>query len=59
MLRKGLRPGVLSARGVARVRRVALTLADLADDDPVIDAERVAAAMTLRADPARLLDSVG
>lgn len=59
LLREGLRSGVLSARGVARVRRVALTLADLADDDPVIDAERVAAAMTLRADPARLLDAVG
>jgi len=59
LLRDGLRSGVLSARGVSRIRRVALTLADLDDDEPVVDAERVAVAMTLRVDPARLLDAVG
>jgi magnesium chelatase family protein len=43
--------GLLSGRGVHRVQRVALTLADLAGDDPVLDADRLAMALSLRAEP--------
>jgi len=42
--------GRLSARGLARVRRVALTLADLSARDGPIGAGPVAAALQLRAD---------
>jgi magnesium chelatase family protein len=46
---------LLSGRGVQRVRCVALTLADLAQDDPVLTADRLAMAMSLRAEPQRIL----
>jgi magnesium chelatase family protein len=50
VLEAALRGGRLSARGVTRVRAVARTIADLRDAD-VIDAEHLALAMSLRADP--------
>ncbi len=48
-LRERLRAGLLSGRGLHRVRCVALTLCDLADDEPEIDADRLNEALTLRA----------
>ena len=53
-LRERLRGGLLSGRGLHRVRCVALTLCDLAGDEPVIDAERLDEALTLRASVGRL-----
>jgi magnesium chelatase family protein len=46
-----LRRGRLSARGLARVRRVALTLADLAGHDPPLTAGLVSLALQLRIEP--------
>ena len=46
-----LRDGRLSARGLHRVRRVARTLADLADDGPPLRAEHLDTAVSLRAEP--------
>ena len=48
-LRRRLRQGLLSGRGLKRVRCVALTLCDLAGEEPPIDAERLNEALTLRA----------
>ena len=45
-----LRNGRLSARGLDRIRRVALTLADLADHDGPLSAAHVGTALHLRAD---------
>ncbi len=45
-----LRAGRLSARGLARIRRVALTLADLAAHDGPLTAGQVGTALQLRAD---------
>lgn len=54
LLEEGLRSGRLSARGLHRVRRVALTLADLGDrSGPLSDAD-VCLALQLRADPSLL-----
>jgi magnesium chelatase family protein len=50
VLEAALRGGRLSARGVSRVRAVARTIADLRDARD-IDAEHIALAMSLRADP--------
>jgi magnesium chelatase family protein len=50
VLEAALRGGRLSARGASRVRAVARTIADLRGAD-VIDAEHLALAMSLRADP--------
>lgn len=47
-----LRTGRLSARGLARIRRVALTLADLAGHDGPLTAGQVGTALQLRADVA-------
>lgn len=47
-----LRAGRLSARGLARVRRVALTLADLAGHEGPLSAGHVGTALQLRADVA-------
>ena len=44
-----VRDGRLSGRGVHRVRRVARTVADLADLDGPLDDEQVAVALALRA----------
>ena len=50
LLEHRLRAGALSGRGLHRIRRVARTLADLADDGPVIDESHVCLALGLRAD---------
>ncbi len=54
MLEAALRQGRLTARGLARVRRVARTIADLDGIDPTapLGAEPIALAMALRADAA-------
>jgi magnesium chelatase family protein len=49
---RALAQGRLSARGLRRVWRVALTLADLTGGDGPIGAEHLAGALQLRADPA-------
>ncbi len=54
LLEATLRQGRLSARGVARVRRVARTLADLAGGSGPLDAEQVGMALALRAHPGLL-----
>jgi magnesium chelatase family protein len=46
-----LRRGRLSARGLARIRRVALTLADLAGHDGPLSAGFVSLALQLRVEP--------
>ncbi|WP_436795446.1 YifB family Mg chelatase-like AAA ATPase [Actinospongicola halichondriae] len=43
-----VRRGTLTARGVERVRRVARTIADLAEQDGALDVDHVAAAAALR-----------
>jgi magnesium chelatase family protein len=60
MLEAALRQGRLTARGLARVRRVARTIADLdgvTPDEP-LGAEPVALAMTLRSDASSYLEAV-
>jgi magnesium chelatase family protein len=52
LLEHRLRAGTLSARGLHRVRRVARTLADLADGPDELGEEHVGLALALRADPA-------
>ena len=49
-----LRSGALSARGLHRVRRVALTLADLAGASGPVGEEHVCAALELRVEPPAL-----
>jgi magnesium chelatase family protein len=49
LLERRLRDGRLSARGLQRVRRVALTLADLAGCDGKLDEEHLLMALALRA----------
>jgi len=51
LLETALRTGRLTARGLARVRRLALTIADLAHHDPPLTAEQVGVALQLRSDP--------
>lgn len=48
-LRERLEKGLLSGRGLQRVRCVALTLCDLASDEPVVDADCLNEALALRA----------
>ncbi len=48
LIERRLRSGALSARGMDRIRRVALTIADLAQDGPVVGVEHVAEALQLR-----------
>jgi len=55
LLHAQLRCGALSARGLSRVKRVALTLADLAGPEPLLDVGWVGLALSLRADAKRLL----
>ena len=50
-LEDGLRQGRLSARGLHRLRRVALTIADLAGHEGPLGADHVETAMQLRCDP--------
>jgi magnesium chelatase family protein len=51
LLEGRLRSGRLSARGLHRVRRIALTLADLAGRSGRLEEEDVCAALLLRSDP--------
>ncbi len=51
-LERELRRGRLTGRGLLRVRRVALTLADLEGTEGELSAEGVSAAMALRCEPA-------
>jgi magnesium chelatase family protein len=51
MIETSLRQGRLSARGLARIRRVALTVADLAGLDGPLRAEEIGQALALRSDP--------
>jgi len=51
LLEQRLRTGTLSARGLHRVRRVARTIADLADTGLVIGVRAVSEALHLRAAP--------
>ncbi len=53
-----LRIGALSPRGVQRVRTVALTVADLAGEDPPLKPSHVATALGLRLEPTQLLKAV-
>jgi len=55
LLERQLYAGALSARGLDRVRRVALTLADLDPSDTTVDAGHVAMALELRAGRAALM----
>ena len=48
LLRHRLNDGSLSTRGADRLKRVALTLCDLADEEPVITKERLEEALSLR-----------
>jgi len=57
MLKGALADGRLSARGLARVRMVARTIADLADEDSVTESA-IAGALQLRARPV-LFESLG
>jgi len=50
LLEHRLRSGVLSARGLHRVRRVARTVADLSGAPPLVDDEHVSLALGLRAE---------
>jgi magnesium chelatase family protein len=50
LLLRELQAGRLSARGAARVRVVALTIADLRGDDPPLGTEHLAVALGLRTD---------
>lgn len=59
LLRQQLESGALSGRGLDRIRAVALTLADLAGDRPLLDDERLAMTLSLRFDAGRLLSAVG
>jgi magnesium chelatase family protein len=51
MVETSLRQGRLSARGLARIRRVARTISDLAGLDGPLRAEEVGQALALRGDP--------
>jgi magnesium chelatase family protein len=57
VLRVALVDGRLSMRGAARVRAVALTLADLHDRPPPIGADEVDLALALRADDVAIGDA--
>lgn len=54
LLATKLRHGALTARGLSRVRRVALTLADLDGGSAVLDEEHVSTALQLRVDTNRM-----
>lgn len=59
LVERSLAAGRLTARGMRRVWRVALTIADLADHDGPIGADHVAGALHLRTDPGFLSPSFG
>ncbi len=51
LLDTSLRVGALTARGLTRVRRLALTIADLAEEEAPLSAEHVGMALAMRSDP--------
>lgn len=51
LLRHRIDRGTLTGRGLHRIRRVALTLADLLGEDGPLDEGHIAAALSLRCDP--------
>jgi magnesium chelatase family protein len=51
LVERALSSGRLTGRGLAAVRRVALTVADLLGDDPPLSRDHVSAALALRATP--------
>jgi magnesium chelatase family protein len=51
VLERALRAGLLSGRGLRRVRAVALTLQDLRGQDPPVDTAAVSLALHLRVEP--------
>jgi magnesium chelatase family protein len=51
LVERALASGRLTGRGLGAVRRVALTIADLADESPPLGAAHVSAALALRAEP--------
>ncbi len=55
MAERALVQGRLTARGLRRVWRVALTLADLADHRGPLRADHLAGALQLRSDPSFLV----
>ena len=57
LLHRALESGRLTARGLRRIWRVALTIADLAEHEGPLGAEHVASAFHLRADPGFLRGS--
>lgn len=50
LVETALSQGRLTGRGLSGVRRVALTIADLAGDEPPLDVQHVATALALRSD---------
>jgi magnesium chelatase family protein len=54
LVERALSSGRLTGRGLGAVRRVALTIADLADENPPLRADHLSAALALRADPSFL-----
>lgn len=57
LLDTALRVGSLTARGLARVRRLALTIADLAGREGPLNAESVGMALAFRSDPLAMRDA--
>jgi len=58
VVERALRAGRLTGRGLAGIRRVALTIADLVGHDPPLTARHVSMALVLRADPSFVLQAV-
>ncbi len=58
LLHARLEDRTLSGRGLQRVRSVALTIADLAGEEPLLTQEQLALALSLRADTNKLLGVV-
>jgi magnesium chelatase family protein len=58
LLERALAAGRLSGRGLSAARRVARTVADLAGDDGPLNAEHIATALALRAEPRFLTGQV-
>lgn len=54
LVEQALRSGRLSARGLQRIRRVALTLADLQGRSAPLESDQVSLALSLRAEPVGL-----
>jgi magnesium chelatase family protein len=57
LVERALRAGRLTGRGLAGIRRVALTIADLVGHEPPLTARHVSMALALRTDPSFLLQA--